>query len=121
MKRFLMENVKYFLLFFIIIFLTFLFGCYGVTPHAHTITSTAGAGGSISPEGATTVTEGDNQIFIITPDEGFLIENVLVDGLSTGAVATYTFQNVQQDHTIQASFVGLKVYNIDTGINYDTI
>ena len=107
--------------FSMLILLTLVIGCGGVTPTTYTITSTAGAGGSITPEGAITIAEGENQTFTITPDEGYLIEDVLVDGASEGAVSTYSFQNIQQDHTIQASFVGVRVYNTDTGVDYDTI
>jgi len=87
----------------------------------YNLTATAGAGGSISPSGALMVSEGSNQTFIITPDEGYEIADVLVDGVSEGPVATYTFPNVQQDHTILASFVGLGVYNTHIGLYYYTI
>ncbi len=70
----------------------------------YTITATADAGGSISPDVAT-VNEGDNQAFTITPDEGYVIEDVLVDEGSVGAVDSYTFENVTGNHTIHATFV----------------
>ncbi len=73
----------------------------------HTITATAGAGGTIAPSGAVGVATGSDQAFTITPNPGFAIQDVLVDGGSVGAVATYTFTNVQADHTIHASFVAL--------------
>lgn len=125
MKGILKVHKKCFLLFFILIGISFLFGCNGVTPTSYTITATAGAGGSISPVGSITVTEGDSQSFTITPDEGYQIENVLVDGASIGPVSTYSFTSVTQDHTIQTSFVldviEFKVYNIDTGVGYNSI
>ncbi len=75
-----------------------------VDVQAYTITATAGANGSISPNGAVTVTEGKNQTFTITPDSGYHVENVLVDGVSVGAVMSYTFDTVTADHTISATF-----------------
>src|SRR6202008_4112796 len=60
----------------------------------YTITATAGFGGSIAPAGATVVTEGDNITYTITPNACFEITDVLVDGISVGAVPTYTFTNV---------------------------
>jgi hypothetical protein len=71
-----------------------------------TITATAGSGGSISPSGSITVPFGANQTFTISPDAGFTVADVLVDGASVGAVTSYTFNNVQANHTIGASFTG---------------
>lgn len=71
---------------------------------AYTITATAGTGGSISPEGATSVYKGDDQPFTITPNDGYQIADVLVDGASVGAVSTYTFEDVIADHTISVTF-----------------
>ncbi len=93
------------------------------TPTTYTITSNAGAGGQINPEGEVVITEGNDQTFTITPDGGYQIADVLVDGASEGPIATHTFQDIQQNHTIQATFEGLGqgAYNTDTGIDYDTI
>ncbi len=68
------------------------------------ITATAGAGGSISPSGVILVDEGSNQTFVVSASSGYEIEDVLVDGSSVGAVSSYTFSNVSQNHTISASF-----------------
>ncbi|MHB8136020.1 MAG: InlB B-repeat-containing protein, partial [Anaerolineaceae bacterium] len=70
----------------------------------HTITASAGANGSISPTGAVTVNHGANQVFTITPATGYHVADVLVDGVSVGAVTSYTFNNVIANHTIAASF-----------------
>lgn len=70
----------------------------------YTITATAGFGGSISPEGEVIVDYGADQSFTITPWRGFWILDVLVDGVSIGAVSTYTFSNVTSDYTIHATF-----------------
>jgi hypothetical protein len=70
----------------------------------YTITATAGANGSIDPSGDVTILEGDDQTFTITPDTNYVVEDVLVDDVSVGAVTEYTFSNVTADHTIEASF-----------------
>jgi hypothetical protein len=72
----------------------------------HTITATAGANGGISPSGAVAVTAGSNQSFTITPNSGYGVADVLVDGVSQGAVTSCSFTNVVADHTISASFAG---------------
>ncbi|RJP32150.1 MAG: DUF11 domain-containing protein, partial [Actinobacteria bacterium] len=69
-----------------------------------TITASAGSNGTIDPAGAVTVNYGDDQAFTITPDAGYHVSDVLVDGSSVGAVTSYTFEDVQADHTIDASF-----------------
>ena len=69
-----------------------------------TLTASAGAGGSISPGGATLVAYGGSQEFTITPDIGHVILDVLVDGSSVGAVGTHTISAVDANHTIAASF-----------------
>ena len=71
----------------------------------HTIRASAGANGTISPVGWTSVGEGGEQTFTITPDAGYAVAKVLVDGRSVGAVSSYTFRNVTQDHTIEAVFM----------------
>jgi Divergent InlB B-repeat domain/Bacterial Ig domain len=73
----------------------------GVT---HTITASAGVGGAIAPHGPVVVYEGSDQVFAITPNTGYSITNVLVDGVSVGTVGSYTFTNVTAAHTIAASF-----------------
>ena len=69
-----------------------------------TITSSAGANGSISPNGTQTVAIGGSQVYAITPNPGYHVLDVLVDNASVGAVTTYTFTNVQVSHTIAATF-----------------
>jgi hypothetical protein len=70
----------------------------------YTITASAGPNGSISPLGAVTVLKGASQAFTITPDAGYRVADVLVDGKSVGAKTSYTFYLVRADHTISASF-----------------
>ncbi len=68
------------------------------------INATAGTNGNISPNGITNVEHGKSQNYTITPDVGYSIADVLVDGKSVGAVSTYTFSNVTTNHTIHADF-----------------
>ena len=81
----------------------------GWTPPApptktYTITATADSGGSISPSGEVKVKKGSDKTFTITPDANYHIADVLVDGVSKGAVGTYDFTNVNKNHTIHANF-----------------
>jgi hypothetical protein len=69
-----------------------------------TIVSTAGQGGSISPDGTVPVIYGGSQTFSITPNDGYHITQVLVDGNPVGAISQYEFTSVSQNHTISASF-----------------
>ena len=70
----------------------------------YTIKATAGTGGSITPSGNVSVREGRDQTFTITPDKGYSVSNVKIDGKSIGAVKSYTFENVRRAHTIEVSF-----------------
>lgn len=69
-----------------------------------TITATASTGGVIQPSGQFAVAIGDTQAVTITPDVGWHVEDVLVDGVHVGALTQYTFAEVTADHTIAASF-----------------
>ncbi len=71
----------------------------------YTITAIAGPSGSISPIGSVMVDGGANYNFSITPDLGYRVADVLVDGSSIGAVTTYSFTNVSANHSIEVSFV----------------
>jgi hypothetical protein len=71
---------------------------------SYTIAASAGTGGSISPSGSVRVNQGGRQAFTITPNTGYYISAVMVDGTSVGAVSSYTFSNVTVAHTIRAYF-----------------
>ena len=72
----------------------------------HIITATAGSHGSISPTGSQMVIDGKNQTFAITPESGFAVDIVTVDGVAqSGHPASYTFTNVTADHTIAVTFM----------------
>ena len=84
----------------------------------YTIKATAGAGGSISPSGNVSVREGRDRTFTITPDKGYAISNVKIDGKSIGAVKSYTFENVRRTHTIEVIFTKANG-NPQTGVFVD--
>ncbi len=84
----------------------------------YTIKATAGAGGSISPSGNVSIREGRDQTFTITPDKGYAVSNVKIDGKSIGAVKSYTFKNVRRTHTIEVIFVKANG-NPQTGVFVD--
>ena len=71
----------------------------------YTTKAAAGTGGSISPSGNVSVREGKDQTFTITPDKGYAVANVKIDGKSIGAVKSYTFENVRRTHTIEVIFM----------------
>ena len=77
------------------------------------ITSLADSGGSINPSEKVICKYKDSQTFTITPNIGYKIKDVLVDGKSVGPVSTYTFDNITQEHTIEAQFE-LITYTITT-------
>ncbi len=86
----------------------------------YTIQATAGTGGAISPSGKVSVREGRNQVFTITPDQGYVVSNVQIDGESVGAVTSYTFENVRKAHTIAVSFAKAKAFvDVPAGSYYE--
>lgn len=74
----------------------------------YNIEVTVGANGSISPSGTVVVLEGTNKKFTITPNDEYVIGDVLVDGVSVKDQLvgnTYTFTNVTTNHTISVTFI----------------
>jgi len=78
---------------------TLIHGNLGTTIHA-----TANENGSISPPGTTKVTSGGSQTYTITPNAGYAVRDVLVDGMAQGPITSYTFESVKNSHSITASF-----------------
>lgn len=74
------------------------------TPTEYTISASTTGNGSISPSGTVTVCEGADQAFAVSPNAGSHIVDVLVDGVSIGAVSAHTFRQVGSNHTIRAEF-----------------
>ncbi len=70
----------------------------------HTIDASAGANGTISPNGVQSVTDGADITFTIAPKTNYAISAVYVDGTNIGVVASYTFKNVTSNHNISATF-----------------
>ena len=70
----------------------------------YTLTATAGQGGAISPSGKVSLRRNETKTFAITPDEGYLVADVLVDGKSVGPVTEYTFEKIGANHTIEVVF-----------------
>ena len=70
----------------------------------YNIISSTSAGGTISPLGTVLVASGGSQTYTITPNSGYVITAVTVDGTNRGAPATYTFSSVTASHTIASSF-----------------
>ena len=56
------------------------------------------------PAGVISLDYGDNQTFTITPDTGYHVADVLVDGVSIGTVTSYDFTSVTANHTIAVTF-----------------
>jgi len=71
----------------------------------YTISASADTGGSISPSGSASINYGGSQGYTITPNVGYQVADVLVDGIFVGPVDTYTFDQVSQNHSIHASFI----------------
>lgn len=70
----------------------------------YTINAKAGKNGKISPSGEVKATEGKQVLFIFTPDSGYEVKDVVVDGKSVGAPLEYTYESVNADSTIEVSF-----------------
>lgn len=73
-------------------------------PETFILTATAGQGGIINPVGMVSANWDSDLTFTITPDTGYQVADVLVDGTSVGTPEKYTFSNITADHTIHASF-----------------
>jgi hypothetical protein len=87
-----------------------------VNPATLTVTATAGTGGSITPTGVISVPSGSAQGFTITPATGYSIADIMVDGVSQGAISSYSFTNVTASHTIDATFA-VNTYVLTTSVS----
>jgi len=69
------------------------------------ITASSGSNGSITPSGVTAFAAGSQPTFTLTPDAGYYVDDILVDGISVGAATSYTFPSpVVTPHTLAAVF-----------------
>ena len=99
---------------------TYTGGSGGWYDSAYTIRASAGTGGSVTPSGNVSVRAGADQSFIITPDRGYAVSDVRIDGRSIGAVIRYTFENVRSPHTIEVSFRALGTFaDVPSGSYYE--
>ncbi|MCK7589699.1 T9SS type A sorting domain-containing protein [Subsaxibacter sp. CAU 1640] len=73
--------------------------------NSYAITASAGIDGSITPNGVTNVFCGNDQTYTFTPDSGYVVDDVLVDGVSQGPLSSYTFNSVSSNHTIYVTFI----------------
>jgi gingipain K len=78
----------------------------------YTIAATVGNGGTITPAGNTTVNCGESQTYSIAANNGYRINEVTVDGQNMGAIETYTFSNVDANHTISATFIAVLTIDV---------
>lgn len=69
----------------------------------YTITVSAGEGGSVSP-GTTTVEAGKDITFTITPDTGYVVDSLVVDGEQVQSLDSYAFLSVDTNHTLSVTF-----------------
>ena len=86
----------------------------------YTVKATAGRHGSITPSGNVDVLHGGSQTFTIAANSGYAISNVKIDGVSIGAVKSYTFENVTENHTIEVTFMKVNG-NPQTGVMVDEV
>lgn len=84
--------------------------------NTYTIEVTSGENGKVSPAGEVNVNYGNNKTFTITPNTGYHIVDVKVDGESKGAIESYSFENVNSNHKLEVTFA-INTYTITTSSN----
>ncbi len=87
----------------------------------YTISASAGANGNISTTGQVTVKEGEDYTFTFTPNQGYEIKDVLVNGESIGAVESYTFENITENATISVEFAEIIIPTYAITVNGGTV
>ena len=88
------------------------FRAYGIlhsNNNSYSISSSSGAGGTISPLGSATLQQGTNMAYSITANSGYRIEDVKVDNISVGPVSNYIFNNIAANHTIAVTFTAVSI------------
>lgn len=68
------------------------------------VTASAGTGGSIAPSGVVQVREKTNQVFTITPNAGYKIKGITVDGVAQAVSGAFTLVNVTGPRSVAVSF-----------------
>jgi hypothetical protein len=93
------------------------YGTPAVGLPTYSLTSTVGSNGYISPSGTVILNRGTKQTFTITPNSGYKVSNVIVDGTSVGALSSYIFNYVTANHDISATFSELTTYTITSSVS----
>jgi hypothetical protein len=86
----------------------------GLELNTYTITAKANVGGTIKPAGIYQVKHGESKTFEMVPNQGYKVSDVVVNGVSEGDVASYTFHNVKANGTLNAYFKYCEVGIDDT-------
>ncbi len=73
-----------------------------VTMHKTTVVT--GVGGTVSPSGVVNIPENGERTFTFSPNQWFVIDEILIDGVSKGSITSYTLSNVTGEHSIEAIF-----------------
>ena len=79
----------------------------------HVISASAGAGGSISPSGKTSIATGGTITYTIIPKSGYRVKYLVVDNKIVSGATSYTFANVNSKHTIKPYFGVMQVASVD--------
>jgi len=109
-------------LLFFMLYLLLMISCSSTIVENYIISASCNAGGVISPIGEVSILPGEDQSFTITPNVGYQISDVQVDGISVGVVTSYAFTNVNEDHIIMVTFLGTgPVHNLTKDTYYETI
>jgi hypothetical protein len=82
----------------------------------HTILSSASENGTMSPVGTTTVIQGTNQTFFVTPGVGYKVGTTTIDAVVVANAPFHTFTNIQTDHTIEVTFIPLQTYTLTASV-----
>ena len=89
---------------------------YWATVKSYVITAYVGENGTVTPEGDCRVRAGDSQKYVMTPNPGYGVQSVRIDGVDMGALSEYVFKNVVRDHSIFVSFARLPHYAITAAV-----
>jgi hypothetical protein len=89
---------------------------FALDPLLFNIVASAGAHGSISHAGSVAFTQGTDAAYAFTPDSGYQVASVTVDGGAVALAPSYTFSNVQETHTISVTFEAIPVVPVATSL-----
>ena len=85
-----------------------------------TISASAGENGTVSPSGDLSVRDDLSQTFVFTPDKGYRVKDVLIDGQSVGALRSYTFATVRKNRTVEVIFEKIPAFvDVPSGAYYE--